>query len=252
MGLRTALGLKKPKHRPEIADGTPKQAVSLAPASRPRYLPSNTLLEDHVHLDKCELFHGGEYRIGYRTYINPYTLIRPWTDIGRYCSIGRRCSLAPGEHPLHQLSTHPFARELSNAPLPPGEQVPPEHLIIGNDVWIGDGAVVMRGVTVGDGAVVAANAVVTKDVPPYAVVGGVPARIIKFRHSPEIIEDLLSIRWWDYEESFISGFPSRDIKNIIEIMKSRQASSDFKKLPLHHKRTHIASTSVDGSYSYTS
>ena len=78
-------------------------------------------------------------------------------------------------------------------------------VIIGNDVWIGMYAIVNRGIKIGDGAVVASGAVVTKDVPPYAIVGGNPAKIIKFRFSPEIIEKLLAIKWWDWDESLIKS-----------------------------------------------
>ena len=71
---------------------------------------------------------------------------------------------------------------------------------IGNDVWIAAGAHVLRGVKVSDGAVIAANAVVTKDVPPYAIVAGVPAKIVKYRFSDDQIKSLLDIKWWDFSE----------------------------------------------------
>ena len=74
---------------------------------------------------------------------------------------------------------------------------------IGNDVWIGTGAILLDGVTIGNGAIVAAGAVVNKDVPPYAVVGGVPAKIIKYRFSEEIVKKLEESRWWEKEESWL-------------------------------------------------
>ena len=76
-------------------------------------------------------------------------------------------------------------------------------VIIGNDVWIGSHALILGGVKIGDGAVIGAGAVVTKDVPPYAVVGGVPARIIKYRFSQEIIDKLLEIKWWNLPENIL-------------------------------------------------
>ncbi len=73
-------------------------------------------------------------------------------------------------------------------------------IIIGNDVWIGDGAVIMNGITIGNGAIIAARAVVTKDVKAYSIVGGIPAKIIKMRFDENIINKLQEIRWWDWDE----------------------------------------------------
>ncbi|EKO3576514.1 CatB-related O-acetyltransferase [Vibrio metschnikovii] len=87
--------------------------------------------------------------------------------------------------PLHQISTYDRYSE---------------SVIIGNDVWIAAGAVITRGIKIGDGAVIGANAVVTKDVPPYAIVAGIPAKVIKYRFTPEIIQRLLDIQWWNWEE----------------------------------------------------
>lgn len=90
--------------------------------------------------------------------------------------------------------------------------------IIGDDVWIGEGVRIIEGVRIGSGAVVAAGAVVTKDVPPYAIVGGVPARIIRFRFSEEQAESLLRLGWWDKSEAWIQEH-SRDFDNVDELLK---------------------------------
>ncbi len=137
--------------------------------------------------------------------------------IGRYTSIGENVQMGRASHPLTWVSTSPFfyLREkifevgegFSSAPLYHAYGAPDwqnavstqfKPISIGNDVYIGHGAMVMPGVTIGDGAVVAAMAVVTKNVPPYAIVGGNPARIIRMRHDPIIAAQLLFIRWWDY------------------------------------------------------
>ena len=76
-------------------------------------------------------------------------------------------------------------------------------IVIGNDVWIGFEAVILAGVKIGDGAIIGTRAVVTKDVPPYSIVGGIPAKVIRKRYSPDIIEQLLSLRWWDWTKDRI-------------------------------------------------
>lgn len=136
--------------------------------------------------------------------------------IGKFCSIARQVTIGPGDHDLTGVSTHPFRLSpayggLVDTVVPLKQKAPP---VIGNDVWIGMNAVIMRGVTVGDGAIVAANSVVTRDVPAFAVVGGVPAKVIRYRFSPEVIADLQQIRWWDWPESklkqYIADFGNPD------------------------------------------
>lgn len=125
------------------------------------------------------------------------------TDFGAFCSVGPDSLVGGlGPHPTDWISTHPgFYSTLRQA----GHSFADAQLFedvtrttVGSDVWIGARAVVLDGVTVGDGAVIGAGAIVVKDVPPYAVVGGVPAKIIRFRFSDETISLLRSLRWWDW------------------------------------------------------
>ncbi|MCI6697138.1 MAG: acetyltransferase [Solobacterium sp.] len=111
--------------------------------------------------------------------------------IGNFCSIAPRVSfILSADHYTNHISTFPFKVKLLGEKQ---EGVSKGDIIVDDDVWIGYGATIMSGVHIGQGAVIAAGAVVTKDVPPYAIVGGVPAKVIKYRFEPEMIEELLKV-----------------------------------------------------------
>lgn len=138
--------------------------------------------------------------VGSYTYISYWCIVNNCA-IGNYCSLARGVKIGLGKHPADFLSTSPLFYSKSN-PLKKSfiqEQkfVEFEKTTIGNDVWIGVNALILDGVTIGDGAIVGANAVVTKDVPPFAVVAGSPAKIIRYRFSENNIEQLLKIKWWN-------------------------------------------------------
>ena len=130
--------------------------------------------------------------------------------IGKFCSIacGAKFLFNSANHTMKSLSTYPFpiffeewgldVRDITSAWDNKGD------IVIGNDVWIGYEAVIMAGVTIGDGAIIGTRAVVTKDVPPYTIVGGVPAKEIRKRFSEEMIAHLLNVQWWDWPIEKIS------------------------------------------------
>jgi acetyltransferase-like isoleucine patch superfamily enzyme len=144
---------------------------------------------------------GSAVEIGDYSYISGPRAYVEAATIGRFCSIARQTTIGVSDHDYRLVTSHPFiidpsygiANEMQRA-----KQKPPP--IIGHDVWIGMSSFVMRGVKIGHGAVVAANSVVTRDVEPYAIVGGNPARHIKSRFPPHIVEALLEIQWWNWGE----------------------------------------------------
>lgn len=129
--------------------------------------------------------------------------------VGRFSIIARDVYVGVGAHPTNLITTHSIFYKNNPWGFHPEwvkdikyDEAP--ITTIGNDVWIGTRAVVMDGVSIGDGAIVAAGAVVTKDVPPFAIVGGVPAKIIKYRFSDDMINKLKEIRWWDLPDERIT------------------------------------------------
>ncbi len=176
-------------------------------------LNSTNVIEDNVLIDKSVVLMS-HVKIGRGTYLRRDVFVDDYTEIGRYCSIANDVIIAASEHPITNFSTHPISYDVENYP---GKET---KTIIGNDVWLGTRAIIKKGVTIGDGAVVASGAVVTKDVPPYAIVAGVPTKIIKYRFEEETIKALLDTQWWTFPLEKL-----QDLKNlpIEEALKKLQA-----------------------------
>lgn len=124
-------------------------------------------------------------------------------SIGSFCSIASYCAIGGGNHPIGYVSTSPVflaGKNIFKTNFAEIEYDEAPRTNIGNDVWIGEACYIKAGVTIGDGAIVGAHAVVTKDVPPYAIVVGVPAEIIRFRFNEETIDELRNSSWWDWPE----------------------------------------------------
>lgn len=144
----------------------------------------------------------GRFTYGYQSLNSPHL-----KEIGAFCSIGAEVLIVPNDHRMDWITTSPIAslkefgfadRDYMNDYISDADR----KIVIGNDVWIGARCIIFEGVTIGDGAVIAAGSIIRKDVPPYAVVGGVD-RIIKYRFDQETIDKLLKMKWWNWDDEKI-------------------------------------------------
>lgn len=190
----------------------------------------------HQHTEKSPCCIGK-----YSYYGGNFLVVNPKTVIGKYCSFGINVQIGTNHHDMALLTTSPVVHirtrgetinELKDFPAienqdfidfqnhkKTSDKLKPVH--IGNDVWCGNNVIIFGGLTIGDGAVIGAGSIVTHDVPPYAVVAGVPAKVIKYRFDTETIKDLLKIQWWNLPESVISELPLHDIPECIKILEDR-------------------------------
>lgn len=175
-----------------------------------------------------DLSHNPKFRhfsIGKWTYGNP-EVIR-WKD-GGHLTIGKFVSLAGGttimlggDHTTSFVSTFPFKDLWRSAVKLPGRETTKRDVAIGNDVWIGRNSLILSGVNIGDGAIIGAGSVVTKDVHPYAIVAGNPAKMIRYRFDEKTIERLLKMAWWNWpDEKINTALPKIMSDNIADFLKS--------------------------------
>ena len=166
----------------------------------------------------------------------------PETVVGRYCSISWNIKIIQFDHPTYTLSTNPFvysnqydfdlnhlsvqlsgkhridaARQLCDNPQK-------DKIIIGHDVWMGSDVAIRKGVSIGTGSVIAANSVVTKDVEPYSIMGGNPAKLIRKRFPDTLVQELLASEWWEYNYLDFCDLPLGDPAKFVKLFESRKAS----------------------------
>ncbi|WP_299099020.1 CatB-related O-acetyltransferase [uncultured Winogradskyella sp.] len=162
-------------------------------------LDGNIDIAEGAMVARCELY--GNIEIGRYTSLNG-----PNTDvvahggkviIGQFCSIARNVSMQVSNHAMARATTYPIFKNIFNEEIN-DDFISKGDIVIGNDVWIGAHSLILSGVKINDGAVIAANSVVTVDIPAYAIVAGSPAKVIKYRFSPETIDQLSVKKWWDW------------------------------------------------------
>lgn len=182
----------------------------------------NILIGDYTYYDDPEDSENFERNVLYH-----FPFIGDKLVIGKFCAIARgvKFIMNGANHKMSGISTYPFqifGNGWEKAAPAPDEFPFKGDTVIGNDVWIGYEALIMPGVKIGDGAIVSSRAVVTKDVPPYAVVGGNPAELLKLRFPQETIDRLLCIAWWDWPVEKISRNLKRIMAADVEALESAE------------------------------
>jgi len=180
----------------------------------PVHLSPHSQIKNNVKIDKF-------------SFINWDSVVYPNVYIGSYCSIGRGVQIGLARHPSDWLSTHTFQYNTGWFPnIESYKDIEREkkHIHhpktnIGPDVWIGNNALISSGISVGVGAIIGAGAVVVKNVPPYAIVGGVPAKIIRYRFNEDIISRLIATRWWMKNVDELNGLSFDDVEKVLEVLE---------------------------------
>lgn len=194
--------------------------------SNSSHIAKNAILEHPVHCAPNSQVHNGS-SLGMFTFLNIGSVVYPHVNIGRYCSIARGCEIGVANHPMNFLSTHSFQYHAAQFPKYPiykdgiKRKVWRAHNYtdIGHDVWIGAQSIIRAGVKIGHGAVIAANSVVIKDVEPYSIVGGNPAKEIRKRFDNVCVTQLLKLKWWELPIELISSLDFDNIEKCIDDLK---------------------------------
>ena len=192
-----------------------------------------SLVNSAVH-NTSKVEHGTEFNnstMGKYSYCG-YNCTINYTDIGSFCSISNDVIIGGGIHPIDWVGTSPVfydGKDSVKVKFSNFKRPDIKRTTIGNDVWIGRNVMIKSGISIGHGAVVGMGSIVTKDVEPYAIVGGNPAKLIKFRFTSTVVSDLLNLKWWDMEEDQlkqVSGYVKDVVRFINETKKLKHKKSN--------------------------
>ena len=184
----------------------------------------NTILGNNIKIYPKAYLSNSE--IGNYTYISENSIIKN-TTIGKFCSIGPNLLCGWGLHPKNGISTHPMfysSKKQNGMTLSNFDKIEEwKQIVIGNDVFIGMNVTIIDGVKIGDGAIIGAGAIVSKDIPPYSIAVGCPIQIIGSRFDDDIINQLLTIKWWDFQEDRLQLIEKYffDIEGAIDVFKKQ-------------------------------
>jgi acetyltransferase-like isoleucine patch superfamily enzyme len=191
---------------------------------------NDVLVENYSRISEDSLKWDESVSIGAFSYVVQGSFVEG-CDIGRFCSIASGVRVMGKNHPLDRVSTSTWSygklvsdivKADFNVEINQNRRFPASpRTSIGHDVWIGESVVIKRGVNIGNGAIVGANSVVTKDVPPYAVVAGNPAKLIRFRFVDDIITKLMDLNWWDMEVTSFADVPMDDVSLFINQLANK-------------------------------
>lgn len=182
----------------------------------------------HTKISPMKLCEPKIKNLGKYTYTsNNLRITSEKTSIGSFCSIGNDVVIGHGKHPIGYLSSSPYLYfdllGFKSGKTPShNEYWELEPVFIGNDVWIGDSVFIKNGIHIGDGAIIGARSVVTKDVPPYAIVAGVPAKILRYRFDEATRNELLQLKWWNLDDDIIRQIPYDNIQEALTFLRRIQ------------------------------
>lgn len=159
--------------------------------------------------ERCNF--SGNISVGYATTLGQNNFLNGVINIGKYCQLGADVAIHSTNHPISYLSTY-INKNLFDGEMKKNKEI--KEVSIGNDVWIGHGVIIVGNVTVGNGAILAAGSVVTKDVEPYSIVVGVPAKKIKKRFDDSVIKEIEQLKWWDKSEKELEDIKPLFFKNL--------------------------------------
>lgn len=203
-----------------------------------RNVPETLTFVDQLSLEGYSGIYSGGNLAAMGAFSYSHSTLNPYLRIGRYCSISPGLSVTGPRHPVEWLSTSnigfdsaalnvaSFHEDFNDGNFRTGDprKLERPYPQIGNDVWIGQNVVINRGVTVGHGAVIAAFSVITRDVPPYTIVGGNPAKIIRLRFPSEVVDRLLAAAWWQYNPRDFAHNEMSDVEAMLAFFE-READS---------------------------